>query len=129
MLKCCCKVTEICQTFFLVSIAYGQGRIQGVKMRDMHLPPVIFKTVFYAYNFSIVSNLFDSNKPYPLSTHNRKCANKIYHIFGETLRIRVKKFKQILPENYSKCTKIAITSRKFSKFFRGSMFPDPLDLF
>ena len=39
-------------------------------------------------------------------------------IFGEALRIRVKKFKQILPENYTKSTKIAIIAYKFSKSFR-----------
>ena len=121
-------MTEICQTFLMVSAAYGQGRIQGVKMRGTHLPPVIFRTVFDAYNFFIVSNLFDSNKPYALSTHNRTCANKIHHIFGETLRIRFKNFKQNLPENYSKCTKIAITASKFSKF-SGGMPPDPPRIF
>ena len=50
---------------------------------------------------------------------------KSANIFGEALRIRVKKFKQNLTENYSKSTKIAITSCKFSKIFRGSMPPDP----
>ena len=46
------------------------------------------------------------------------------NIFGEALRIRVKKFTQNLPENYSKRTEIAITACKFSNF-RGSMLPDP----
>ena len=46
-------------------------------------------------------------------------------IFGEALRNRVKKFKQILPENYSKNTKIAITACKFSKIYWVSMPPDP----
>ena len=46
-------------------------------------------------------------------------------IFGKALRIRVKKFKQNLPENYSKST----TACKFSKFFWISMPPDPLELF
>ena len=50
-------------------------------------------------------------------------------IFGGTLRIRVKKFIQNLPENYSKSTKIAITACKFSNFFRGSLPPDPLKCF
>ena len=48
-------------------------------------------------------------------------------IFGEVLRIRVKKFKQNLRENYSKSTKIAITACKISKISRGSMPPDPLE--
>ena len=34
------------------------------------LPPAIFKIIFDAYNFSIISNLFDSYKPYALNTHN-----------------------------------------------------------
>ena len=47
-------------------------------------------------------------------------------IFGSAYRIRVKNFKQNLPENYSKSTKIAITASNFSKIFRRSMPPDPL---
>ena len=47
-------------------------------------------------------------------------------ILLEALRIGVKKFKQNLLEIYSESTKIAITARKFSKNFRGSMPPDPL---
>ena len=46
-------------------------------------------------------------------------------IFGEALRIRGKNFKQNLAENYSKSTKISISACKFSKFFRGSVPPDP----
>ena len=71
--------------------------------------------------FSKISNLFDSNKPYALSTHNRKYAS----IFGEALRITVKKIKQNLTENYSNSTKIAITACNISKIFRRSMPPDP----
>ena len=41
-------------------------------------------------------------------------------IFGEALRIRVKKFKQNLPENYSKSAKIAIIACKFSKLSGGA---------
>ena len=58
----------------------------------------IFKNVFDVglpvYNFSVVSNLFNSNKPYVLSTHNRKRANKVHHI-GEALRIRFKNLNTI----------------------------------
>ena len=50
-------------------------------------------------------------------------------MFGEARRIKVKKFKQNLPKNYSKSTKIAITARKFLKIFRGSMPPNPLRAF
>ena len=50
-------------------------------------------------------------------------------IYGEALRIRVKKFKHNLPENYSTSTKIAITACKLSKIFWGSMPPDPPKFF
>ena len=93
-------------------------------MRGMHPLPAIFKVVLNVYNFSIISNLFDSDKPSALSTHNRKCANKMHHILRST-QIRVKQFEQNLPENFLKRTKITIKACKFSKFFRGSMLPDP----
>ena len=65
----------------MVPVAYGQGRIQRGRIRVCILSPAIFKNVFDVglYNFSIISNLFDSDKSYALSTHNRKCANKILH--------------------------------------------------
>ena len=50
-------------------------------------------------------------------------------IFGEALKIRGQKHKHNLPENCSKSTKIAITVCQFSKNFRGSMPPDPLESF
>ena len=97
-------------------------------MRGMHPPPAISKKIFDAYNFSIISNLFDSEALRPeyviIENVRTKCI-----IFGETLRIRVKKFKQNLRENYSKSTKIVITAGKFSKFFRVSISPDPLKSF
>ena len=46
-------------------------------------------------------------------------------IFGETLRIRVKNFKQNLGKKYAKSSKIAIAACIFSKFLRGSVPPDP----
>ena len=73
----------------------------------------LINTIFHIFN------LFHNNKPYTLSTHNRKCANKMHHnLFGEAIRIRVKKFRQNLPEKCSKSPKIAITACKFSNFFR-----------
>ena len=50
-------------------------------------------------------------------------------IFGEAIRIRVKKFKHNLPENYSKSPKIAITACKLSKIFRETCPRTPLQLF
>ena len=54
------------------------------RMRGMHLPPAIFKNVFEVYNFFIISNLFDSSKPYALSAHNRKCARKMQRNWRST---------------------------------------------
>ena len=70
-----CKVTEIIdsityQTVLMVSVAYGQparGGSQGGRMRGMRPPPAIFKNIFDVYNFSIISNLFDSDKSYALT--------------------------------------------------------------
>ena len=39
--------------------------------------PALFNYIFDKYNFSIISNLFDNNKLYALSTHNWKCAKKL----------------------------------------------------
>ena len=93
-------------------------------MRDMRPLPAIFKVVLNVYNFSMMLNLFDSDKPSALSTHNRKCANKMHHILRST-QIRVKQFEQNLPENSSKRSKISIRACKFSKIFRGSTLPNP----
>ena len=92
------------------------------------LPPVIFKNDFDVYNFSVISNLFDSYKPCALTRIIENARTKCI-IFDEALTIKVEKFKQNLPANYSKSTKIALTACKFSKLFRGNMSPDPLELF
>ena len=55
----------------------------------------------------------------------------MHHIFGEAPRIRVKKFKHSLPENYSKSTKIAISLQQhvnFQKFLGGACPRTPLEL-
>ena len=95
------------------------------RMRGMHSPTSHFQKCLDVglYNFSIISNFFDSNQPCALSTVIENVRTKCI-MFGEALRIRVKKFKQNLAENYSKSTKIAITACKFSKIFWGSMPPD-----
>ena len=64
----------------------------------------------------MISNLFNNNKPYARITENvrTKCI-----IFGEILKIKVKKFKQNLPENYSKSTKIPTTGWIKKIFFPG----------
>ena len=58
-----------------------RGRIRGICIH----PPAIFKNVFDVYSFSKFQRfLFDSNKPYALSTHKQKCANKMHHIWRST---------------------------------------------
>ena len=81
----------------MVSVAYNQMQIQGVGMRVMHSTLAIFKNAFDLYNFSKILNLFDSDKPYILSTHNRKCANKIQHIWrsNQNYGIRSKNLNKI----------------------------------
>ena len=97
-------------------------------MRGMHSPTSHFENVFDVYNFSIISNLFHSNKPNAFSTYLENVRTKCI-IFGEALRIRVKKFEQNLRENYLESTKITITACKFSKIFRESMPPNALKAF
>ena len=52
-----------------------------------------------------------------------------HDLFGEAIRIRVKKLKRNLPEKCSKSTKMAITACKFSNIFRESMPSDPPEPF
>ena len=63
----------------MVFVVYGQERIKGGRMRDMHHPPAIIKNVYDEYKVSIILNLFDNDKLYALSTHNRECANKMHN--------------------------------------------------
>ena len=74
-------MTEILvrQTLLMVSVVYGQGRIQGVGL-GVYTPHQPFLKMFLInrLQFLIIFNLFDNNAFYGLSTHNRKCANKMY---------------------------------------------------
>ena len=74
----------------LPHIMLKPNRLVGVVVRDITIRagrrdassiPAIFKHVFDEYSFFIISNLFDNNKPYALSTHNQKCVNKMHHIW------------------------------------------------
>ena len=84
---------------------------------DVRRPPKYFSRILAV--LFVIKSLTDSQL-YRLP----KCI-----IFGEALRIRIKKLKQNLAENYSKSTKIAIRSCTFFKHFPGSMPPDPLEPF
>ena len=69
------------------------NQLAGIVVRDVVIsadrgefredapPPAIFKHVFDECSFSIILNLFDDNKPDALSSHNRKCMNKMHHIW------------------------------------------------
>ena len=41
-----CQMTNICHNLLVVSVAYGQGRIQRGRMRDMHPPNSHFQKCF-----------------------------------------------------------------------------------
>ena len=43
------------------------GGIQRGRMRGVHPSPAIFQIIFDVYSFSIILNLFDSDKPYALT--------------------------------------------------------------
>ena len=72
----------------------------------------------------MILNLFDNNQLYAQARIIENVRTKCV-LFGETLIIRAKTFKQTLPENCSKSTKMATTVWKFSKIFWGSMSPYP----
>ena len=46
-----CQVNEICQTFLMVFVAYGQGRIQGARKRGMPTPIGHFRKCFSCMQF------------------------------------------------------------------------------
>ena len=58
----------------------GGGADQEGNVGDASHPPTIFKHVFDEYSSSISLNLFDNNKPYVPSMHNRKCMNKMQNV-------------------------------------------------
>ena len=89
----------------------AQGRIyRGIGWELCILPLAIFNNAFDVYNFSIISNLFDSNNLTPYARIIENVRTKCI-MFGEALRMRVKKFKQSLSENYSTSTKTTIKAR------------------
>ena len=94
-------MTEVCQTLLMVFVTYGQGRIQGGRMRGMHPPTNHFQKYFCCKQFfhyleplrSIAISL-----TYALSTHNGKCANKMHQLlFGEVAysKLRSKNLNKI----------------------------------
>ena len=90
----------------------ARGGSRGVGWGVCIFPPAIFKHVFDVYNFSIILILFDSDKPYALSTRNWKCANKTWR----STQYKGQKIRTKFAWNYSKSTKIAITAQIFKIF-------------
>ena len=64
----------------MVSVAYGQVRIQGVGLGVCIFPSAIFKNAFDVYNFSIISNLFDSYKPYAQHAQPKMCGQNASYL-------------------------------------------------
>ena len=93
----------------------------------MHPPPYSFNAVFDEYNFSMISNLFDNNHLYALSTHKSKMCEQNVSYLVKDLELEAKKLNKICHKNCSKSAKMAITVSKFLKTFRGSIPPDPLE--
>ena len=91
----------------------------------MHPPPYSFNAVFDEYNFSIISNLFDNNHLYALSTHKSKMCEQNVSYLVKDLELEAKKLNRICHKSCSKSSKLAITVSKFLKTFRGSIPPDP----
>ena len=91
---------------------------------NQKLPPC------FTYTFTNISDIHSQN------TRSKSKNNFYLHKFStthaaknttqnEVLRIRVKKFRQSLPEKCSKSTKIAIAACNISKIFWGSIPSDP----
>ena len=66
------------------------------------------------YTFSIISNLFNSDKPYARIIENVRTK---YIIFGEALRIMVKKFQRNLRETIQKALKQPLQHVDFQNCF------------
>ena len=46
----------------MVSVAYGQGRVQRGRVRSICIfSSALFKSAFDIYNFSVILSLFDNN--------------------------------------------------------------------
>ena len=84
-------------------------------MRSMHPPRAVSKSVFGKFIFSLISSLFDSNKPDALRTHNRKSANKmVMH-----KELASKKLNKICLKCGQKALKWSLQHLNFQTFSRG----------
>ena len=74
---------------------------------------------------TIISNLFDNNHLYALSTHKSKMCEQNVSYLVKDLELEAKKLNRTCHKNCSKSSKMAITVSKFLKTFRGSIPPNP----
>ena len=65
-------------------------------MRGMHSSTSHFKNVFDVYNFSIVLNLFESNKPSALSSENMALYSETFFYMRFTTIYAIFSSEQIL---------------------------------
>ena len=94
-------------------------------MEDASIPPsAIFNVIFGEYNFSIISNLFDSSDPSALGMHKSKICEQDVSCLVKDSELGAKKLHKVCRNDYSKSTKMAITASKFS---RGACPRTPLE--
>ena len=78
-------------------------------MGDASLLPTIFNVIFDEYNSYIISNLFDNNQSYALSTHKSKvCEENVSYLVKDS-ELGAKKLNIICHKICLKGTKMAIT--------------------
>ena len=108
----------------------GQGQIQEGCGRCIPPPPAIFKHGFGEYSFSIISNLFDNNKPYALSTHieNVRYEQNASYLVKHS-KLGAKNFNKICLKIVQKVLKWPLQYVNFEKISGGSMPPHPLEPF
>ena len=93
-------------------------------MGDAFPPPAVFNNIFDECSFSIISNFFDNNDSYALSTHKWKMCEQNASYLVKKSELGAKQLNKINLQSCSKNTKMAIEASTFSKLFGKSMPPD-----
>ena len=113
-------------------LGYVPPRRSGSKMgRGCNgcIPPAaILKNVVHEYNFSIISNLFDSNKPYALSKHKSTMCEQNASYLKKLSKLGVKKLNKIFLNTVEKAQTWLLQYENFLKF-SGKHAPEPLKPF
>ena len=95
-------------------------------MLTIHPPPAIFKNAFDEYNFAIISNLFNSDKPYALSTQSKMCQQTTSYLAKHS-KLESKNLNKICPKFIQKALKCSLQHVKFQKFFGEACPLTPLE--